>query len=175
MKTLDKEEGVGYAIVVKPNEEREGEKEAIPHEVQQILDDFKDIISNGTPVVLPPKREINHKIDFFPNASLPNKVAYKLTLDHNKEVARKVQELLDQGLIKKSISPCSIPVVLESKKGGKWRLFIDSRAINRITIRYRFPIQRIEYLMDCLGGAMYFTKLNLKSGYHQIRIKEGDE
>ena len=86
-----------------------------------------------------------------------------------------MQELLDQGSIKKSISPCAIPVVLASKKGGNWSLCTNSRVINRITIRYRFPIPRIEDLMDCLRGAMYFTKLDLKSGYHQIRIKEEDE
>ena len=106
---------------------------------------------------------------------MPNKAAYKLTLDQNLEVARQAQELMDQGLIQKSISPCAVLVVLASKKGGKWRLYTHSKAINQITIRYRFPITRIEDLMDCLGGAMYFTKLDLKSGYHQIKIKEGDE
>ena len=78
-------------------------------------------------------------------------------------------------MIKKSITPCAFHVVLTSKKGGKWRLCTDSRAINRITIKYRFSIPRIKDLMDCLGGAMYFKKLDLKSGYHQIKIKEGDE
>lgn len=78
-------------------------------------------------------------------------------------------------MIKKSISPCAVSAVLASKKGGKWRLYTNSRTINRITIRYRFPIPRIEDLMDYLGGAMYFTKLDLKSGYHLFRIKEGDE
>lgn len=140
-----------------------------------MLQEYKDIVSDGTPATLPPRRSISHQIDFVPGASLPNKAAYKLTPYQNKEVARQVQELLEQGLIKKSISPCAVPIVLASKKGGKWRLCTDSRAINRITIRYRFPIPRIEDLMDFLGGAMYFTKLDLKSGYHQIRIKEGDE
>ena len=74
--------------------------------------------------------------------------------------------MIDQGTIKKSISPCTVPIVLASKKGGKWRLHMDSRAINRITIRYRFLIPRIEDLIDCLGGAIYFRKLDLKNGYH---------
>ena len=68
-----------------------------------------------------------------------------------------------------------VPVVLAPKKGGKWRMCIYSRAINRITIRYRFPIPRIEDLMDCLGGARYYSKIDMKSGYDQIRMKEGDE
>lgn len=98
-----------------------------------------------------------------------------MTPEQNKEVVRQVQELLDQGLIKKSINPCVVHSMLTPKKGGTWRLCIDSRDINRITIRYRFPTPRIEDLMDCLEGAKYFTKIDLKSGYHYIRIKEGDE
>ena len=88
-----------------------------------------------------------------------------MTLEKNKEIARHVYEVLYQGLIKKSISPCDVLVVLAPKKGGKWRMCIDSRAINKITIRYRFPIPRIKELMDCLCGAGYLSKIDLKSGY----------
>ncbi|GLJ08686.1 hypothetical protein SUGI_0093670 [Cryptomeria japonica] len=98
-----------------------------------------------------------------------------MTPEQNEEVARQIQELLNQGLIRKRISPRIVPTMLAPKKGGTWRLCTDSRAINKITIRYRFPIPRIEDLTDCLGGAQYFSKIDLKSGYHQIRIKEGDE
>ena len=97
-----------------------------------------------------------------------------MTPQQNEEIARQIQELLDQGLIRKSISPCVVPIVLALKK-GVWRLCMDSRAINRIKIRYMFPIPRIEDLMGCLSEDKYYSKIDLKSGYHQIRIHEGDE
>jgi hypothetical protein len=111
-------------------------------EIQELLRGFTDIIVDKLPRSLPPMRSVSHHIDLIPRASFSNKAAYRLTPQENEEVKRQVRDLLDKGLVRESLSPCVVPIVLSSKKDGGWRMCIDSRAINKITIRYRFPLPR---------------------------------
>eukprot|EP00253_Pinus_taeda_P019547 PITA_19547 len=147
----------------------------LPEEIKTLLNDFTDIIVDEFPNAFPPIRSISHHINLIPGASLPNKAAYRLTPQENAEVGRQVQELMDKGLIREILSPCVVPTVLSPKKGGEWCMCTDSKAINKITMRHRFPLPHMDDLMDCLSGSNYLTKIDLKSGYHQIRIGEGDE
>jgi hypothetical protein len=127
------------------------------------------------PHSFPPIRSISHHINLIPGASLPNKAAYRLTPIDNEEVKKQVQDLLDKGLVREILSPCAVSTVLSPNNDGGWRMCIYSRAIKKITIRYIFPLLRMDDLMDCLSEASYFSKIDLKSRYHQIRMREGDE
>jgi hypothetical protein len=149
--------------------------EYFPKEVQELQENFIDIVVDELPNSLPPIRSVSHHIELILGESMLNKAAYRLTSQENEEVKRQVQDLLDKGLDREILSPCAVPTVLSPKKDGGWRMCTYSRAINKITIRYRFPLPGMDDLMDFLSGANYFSRIDLKSGYHQIRMREGNE
>ena len=107
---------------------------SLPSIVSTVLQDYNDVFPEEVPAGLPPLRGIEHQIDLIPGASLPNRPPYRTNPEETKEIQRQVQELLDRGYVHESLSPCAIPVILVLKKDGTWRICVDCRAINNITI-----------------------------------------
>ena len=111
----------------------------------------------------------------MPEASIPNRPAYRSKLEETKELQRQVDELMMKGYIRESMSLCAVSVLLVPKKDGTWRMCVDCRAVNNITVKYRHPILKLDEMLDELHGSCIFSTIDLKNGYHQIRMKEGDE
>ncbi|XP_068476943.1 uncharacterized protein [Phaseolus vulgaris] len=145
-----------------------------PQCLDNLVREFQDVFQDP-PKGLPPLRGIEHQIDLISGVSLPNRPAYRTKPSETKEIRQKVEELIAKGWVQDSMSPCAMPIILVPKKDGSWRICSDCRAINNITIKYRHHIPRLDDLLDELHGSQIFTKIDLKTGYNQIRIKPGDE
>ncbi|KAF5817053.1 putative nucleotidyltransferase, Ribonuclease H [Helianthus annuus] len=140
--------------------------------IQALLDGYADVFQN--PTSLPPDRSCNHRIHLIDESVTINKKAYRYPMGQKDVIEKMVQEMLDMGIIRHSVSPFASPVVLVKKKDGSWRLCVDYRKLNDHTIKNRFPIPLIEELLEELGGSEIYSKLDLRSGYHQIRMHQDD-
>ena len=123
---------------------------------------------------LPPQREIEFAIDVILGATLTTITPYRMAPLELKELKLQFQELLEKGFIQPSVSPWGAPVLFVKKKDGTLRLCIDYRQLNKLTLKNKYPLPKIDDLFNQLKGASIFLKIDLRAGYHQLRIKDVD-
>jgi hypothetical protein len=146
---------------------------AFPPDIQGILSKFTDVCS--PPSELPLVRPYDHSIPLIQGARPVNSTSYRYPPVLNDEIETQVTQMLQQGVIQPSNSPFSSPVLLVKKKDGSWRFCVDYRYLNDLTVKGTFPIPVFKQLMDELSNAKWFSILGLFAGYHQVRLREGEE
>ncbi|CAA0832795.1 Uncharacterized mitochondrial protein AtMg00860, partial [Striga hermonthica] len=150
----------------------DSQKARTPHDlpiVREFVDVFPDELPGG-----PPNRQVEFSIDLIPGAGPVSKAPYRMAPKELQELKTQIQELLRLGFIRPSVSPWGAPVLFVKKKDGSMRMCIDYRDLNRLTIKNKYPLPRIDDLFDQLRAACVFSKIDLRSGYHQLKIKESD-
>ncbi|KAL0560669.1 hypothetical protein IC582_001079 [Cucumis melo] len=140
---------------------------------EPVVRDYPDVFPEKLPG-LPPHREVEFAIELESDTVPISRAPYRMAPAELKELKVQLQELLDKGFIRPSVSPWGAPVLFVKKKDGSMRLCIDYRELNKVTVKNRCPLPRIDDLFDQLQGATVFSKIDLRSGYHQLRIKDGD-
>ncbi|CAA0806551.1 Uncharacterized mitochondrial protein AtMg00850, partial [Striga hermonthica] len=141
-------------------------------EVRDLLEEFDQVLDE--PKGLPPHREFDHRIPLVEEGRAVHVHPYRYVHFQKIEIERQVGEMLESGIIQHSTSPFSSPVLLAKKKDGTWRFCTDYRALNAATVKDRFTIPCVDDMLDELGGARYFSKLDLRAGYHQISLAKED-
>ncbi|GJT92007.1 putative reverse transcriptase domain-containing protein [Tanacetum coccineum] len=138
-----------------------------------VVREFEDVFPEDLSG-LPPQRQVEFRIDLVPGVTPVAKSPYRLAPSEMQELSGQLQELQDKGFIRPSHSPWGAPVLFVKKKDGSLRMCIDYRELNKLTIKNRYPLPRIDDLFDQLQGSRYFSKIDLRSGYHQLRVHEDD-
>ncbi|KAJ9544258.1 hypothetical protein OSB04_023965 [Centaurea solstitialis] len=138
-----------------------------------VVREFPEVFPEELPG-LPPYRQVEFHIDLVPGAAPVAKSPYHLAPSEMQELSNQLQELLDKGFIRPRSLPWGAPMLFVKKKDGSLRMCIDYRELNKLTIKNRYPLHRIDDLFDQLQGASFFSKIDLRSGYHQLRVHEKD-
>ncbi|GJV77292.1 putative reverse transcriptase domain-containing protein [Tanacetum coccineum] len=157
-----------FVAHVTEKEPKEKRLEDVP-----VIQDFPEVFPDDLPG-LPPPRQVEFKIELVPGAAPVARAPYRLAPSELKELADQLQELSEKGFIRPSSSPWGAPVLFVKKKDGSFRMCIDYRELNKLTVKNRYPLPRIDDLFDQLQGSSVYSKIDLRSGYHQLRIREED-
>lgn len=147
--------------------------ETVPPEVQQLIKLNASLFQDSTG--LPPQRAFDHKIPLVPGVKPVSVKPYRYSPTHKDEIERQIKEMLMKGIIKPSHSPFASPVILVKKKDGSWRFCVDYRQLNNITVKDKYPLPIVDELLDELHRDACFTKLDMHSRYHHIRVVPDDE
>ncbi|GJZ90745.1 putative reverse transcriptase domain-containing protein [Tanacetum coccineum] len=138
-----------------------------------IVQKFPEVFPEDLPG-LPPARQVEFQIDLVPGVAPVARAPYRLALSEMQELSAQLQELSDKGFIRPSSSPWGAPVLFVKKKDGSFRMCIDYRELNKLTVKNRYPLLRIDDLFDQLQGSSVYSKIDLRSGYHQLRVHDED-
>ena len=141
---------------------------------REALAEFRDVFPEKLPDGLPPARSVDHKIELVAGSTPPSRPTIRLSATELAELKKQLTELEEAGFIQPSKSPYGAPILFVKKKSGEMRMCVDYRALNNITVKNKYPLPRVDELFDRLQGAKFFSKLDLRSGYHQIRIDRDD-
>ena len=145
-----------------------------PVHVQELLNEFLDVFPKELPAGLPPQRQLDHKIELVPGAEPSHRAPYRMSPQGFDELKTQLRDLTEKGYIQPSVSPFGAPALFVPKKDGGVRMCVDYSALNRVTLNNRYPLPRIDDLLHRLQGAKLFTKIDLRGGYHQIRVHPSD-
>ena len=149
--------------------------EEMPEIIKAVLSDYKDVFPSDLPSGLPPVRQGHQfKIDLEDDTPPVHRPIYKLSPLELEEAKKQIQYMLDKKFIRPSDSPYGSPILFVPKPGGNLRFCIDYRWLNKWTIKNRYPLPLPEEMFDRLGGAKVFSKIDLRSGYWQMPVREGD-
>ncbi|GJS22210.1 putative reverse transcriptase domain-containing protein [Tanacetum coccineum] len=138
-----------------------------------IVREFPEVLPEDLPG-LPPARQVEFQINLVPGAAPVARAPYRLAPAELQELSTQLQELSDRGFIRPSSSPWGAPILFVKKKDGSFQMCIDYREINRLTMKNQYPLSRIDDLFDQLQGSRVYSKIDMRSGYHQLRVREED-